>query len=505
MSFISFPFFLFFSGVSVLYFLSQFLQRRFLQNTTIISQAFIFLASLTFYAIAGISFVPFLVFVTLVTYFGGLVASQEKCKKSVFFLFVILDVIPLLFFKYAPHISHKFFSRSIPLILPLGLSFYTFQSLGYLADVYKKKIPAEKNFLTVAAFVNFFPCLTSGPIQRAGNFIPQLKAPRSFEYDNATDGMKLFAWGMFKKLLVADQLAVYVNFVYSQSETAHGIAVLLATMMYPFQVYCDFSGYTDMAIGIARFLGFDAGKNFDHPYMSKSLGELWRRWHISLSSWLRDYIYIPLGGSKVSVPRTYINLMITFLVSGIWHGSTLNYILWGGGVGAVLCIERATKKIRADIKTALKISDTNKPWNAFCVVFTFIVMALLCIIFRAQTLSSSLVMFKKLSQVPLELIQIFRIPTPGHIKSSIATFTDIRLMQIDFFTKRNLMDLVKWLSWLFVFMAISFSTFKQDGLKKLKDMSAIKRWILYVAISVVLLMYFLLNSTQSSEFIYNQF
>ncbi len=505
MSLISFPFLFFFTSVAILYFLLETLQRRYSQNSTLVTQTFIFIASLTFYALAGLSFLPYIIFITVVTYFGGLVSARENCPRPLFFVFIILDVAPLLFFKYAPQISMKFFSKQLSLLFPLGLSFYTFQSLSYIADVYRKKIPVEKNFLTVAAFVNFFPCLSSGPIQRAGNLIPQLKAPRSFDYDNATDGMKLFAWGMFKKLLIADQLALYVNFVYSQLDSIHGFAALIAAIMYPLQVYCDFSGYSDMAIGTARFLGFDAGKNFDHPFLATSLGELWRRWHISLSSWLRDYIYIPLGGSKVSLPRIYTNLMITFIVSGIWHGSTLNYLFWGCGVGLFVCIERATKNVRSQAKSALRISADNRLWNAVCVIFTFILFAALCVIFRAESLKSSVIFFKKISQVPVELVQTLRVPTIGHIKSSVAAFTDISRLQIDSSRTGDLLTLIEMFAWLFIFLGISISTFKKSGLEIVRSFSSAKRWILYTILLIVLVMNLLLNSTQSSEFIYNQF
>ena len=294
---------------------------------------------------------------------------------------MLADLAPLLAIKYVPQVV------GVHWIFPLGISFFTFQSVGYIADVYKKKIQAERNFLNVALFVSFFPVISSGPIQRAGNLITQLNQAHVFDYDDATDGLRLFAWGLFKKLCIADKLALYVNYVYGNVAEQHGLALLFATILYSFQIYCDFSGYSDMAIGVARYLGFDVEKNFDRPYLSQSVGEFWRRWHISLSSWLRDYVYIPLGGSRVALPRIYLNLMATFLVSGIWHGSTWNFVIWGALHGLFLCAERATKGARDKMKIPSWIN----------VAVTFCLVAFAWIFFRAKNVSEAAVVVKKIA------------------------------------------------------------------------------------------------------------
>ena len=315
MSFISISFAILFLILVILYHLTA----RVAKNPVLIQNILLLAASLVFYAFADFRYLPFLFHIIIISYIAG-----KFCKnKTLFILFLIVDIAPLFAIKCCPLIFHTHW------IFPLGISFFTFQSISYIVDTYTKKIPSEKSFLNVAIFISFFPIISSGPIQRAGNLIPQFQNARTFNYDNATDGMKLFAWGMFKKLCIADRIAVYVNYVYGNVNDGYGVAILLATVLYSFQIYCDFSGYSDMAIGIARYLGFDVGKNFDHPYLSKSVGEFWRRWHISLSSWLRDYVYIPLGGSRVALPRIYLNILITFLVSGIWHGSTWNFVIWG--------------------------------------------------------------------------------------------------------------------------------------------------------------------------------
>ncbi len=500
MSFISFSFAIFFGVVSFLFFLIKKVGGRIKINEVTGVQFLIFGSSLVFYAFASIKFLPLILFIVLLTYFGSIFLSSHK-SRIFFYIILFLDLLPLLFFKYAAGISESLFSHQLSLIFPLGLSFYTFQSIGYIADVYQEKVPCEKNFLTLAAFVTFFPCLSSGPIQRAKNLIPQLKENREFDYDFSSDGIKLFFWGMFKKLLIADQLALYVNFVYGQIDVVNGCAVLLAVILYSVQIYCDFSGYSDMAIGVARFLGFDAGKNFDHPYLSRSVGEFWRRWHISLSSWLRDYIYIPLGGSRVCVPRIYLNLLITFFVSGIWHGSTVNFLLWGLSYGVILCLERATKNLRGKIKLALHISDKSRALKIFNVVLTFIVISLLWILFRADNLESVIKIFKKFSTVPQELFLIFCSPSLGHIKKFVIKFINLKQMP----TNGTLSYLFEMFVLVCVFAWISFSTRNEEGLVKIRKMPLLKRWVLYTVLIVVLILCLLLNSSQSSEFIYNQF
>lgn len=380
MPFISFSFAVFFVITASLYHIAP----RFGKNALLIQQILLFGAGLVFYACASLYFIPFLLYVIAVSYLAGLFMRNRVSLV----LFVIADVMPLLFFKYVPQGQHTHW------VFPLGLSFFTFQSISYIADVYQKKIAAERNLLMIAMFVGFFPTITSGPVQRAGKLIPQLKSVHSFDYDNATDGMKLFAWGMFKKLMIADRIAIYVDYVYDNIPSSHGLALLLATVLYSFQIYCDFSGYSDMAIGVARYFGFDAGRNFDHPYLSQSVGEFWRRWHISLSSWLRDYIYIPLGGSRVALPRIYLNLMITFLVSGVWHGTGWCFIAWALIHGLYQCVGRATRPLQEK----LRIPATVK------VVITFCLVSFAWIFFRAENLGDALHMIQKITKIPSDLL-----------------------------------------------------------------------------------------------------
>ena len=471
MSFLSMNFFVLFLIFIILYHLS--VQRK---HALLFQQILILLANIVFYSFADIRFIPFLIYIIVVTWIGGLY-SKNKLGLS---FFIVIDVLPLIFFKYVPTFFHP------NIIFPLGLSFFTFQSISYIVECYKKKIIFEKNILIVANFISFFPVISSGPIQRSENLIPQLKTIHYFNYNNASDGLKLFAWGIFKKLCIADKIAMYVDFVYRNSNEQLGVTILFATILYSFQIYCDFSGYSDMAIGIMKYMGFEVGKNFDHPYLSKSIGEFWRRWHISLSSWLRDYIYIPLGGSRVSYVRIYINLIITFLVSGIWHGSTWNFIIWGLLHGVFQCIERINKNAFEQIKihSCLKI------------VFTFCLVTFAWIFFRTDNLQQAFFVIKKISGVASELVKM-----PVTIKQTgIIQFARTNLALDVFGSLYKILDLMICF---FIFCSISIYTRNKDGLTVIRTKSIILRWILYIGLCSIVLPELVTNT--NTQFLYFSF
>lgn len=279
-----------------------------------------------FYAQLHYWFVLLLIYTTAVNYLCGkwIAYSQsrgETGKKAVT-IAVILSLAILIVFKYA-----YVFDASI--LLPVGLSFFTFQALTYTIDIYRKKINAESSLLNVALFIAFFPTLLSGPIERARNLIPQLKQVTNIYWNNVVNGAGLFVWGLFKKVVIADRLAEYVNMAYSSPETQTGSTLALAAVFYSFQIYCDFSGYADMAVGSGRILGFNLTQNFNFPYCVNTIKEFWRRWHISLTSWFTEYVYISMGGNRVNKTRWLLNISTVFLLSGIWHGATWSFILWG--------------------------------------------------------------------------------------------------------------------------------------------------------------------------------
>ena len=471
MSFISFTFAIFFFVFIVLYHVAA----RLAKNVVPAQQFLLLAAGFVFYAIADLRFLPFLVYVIAVSY----VAARCSRNRLLLVLFIVADLLPLLFFKYSPR------NWRGGLLFPLGLSFFTFQGISYVADCYTKKITAERNILPVALFIGFFPVISSGPIQRAGKLIPQLKMPRCFDYADATDGMKLFAWGMLKKLCVADSLAVYVNSVYGDVAGAHGLALLLATVLYSFQIYCDFSGYSDMATGLARYMGFDAGRNFDHPYLAQSVGDFWRRWHISLSSWLRDYVYIPLGGSRVALPRIYLNLVVTFLVSGIWHGAGWHFVIWGLLHGLCLCVERMLKPWAQKLKIV----------PAVRIAVTFCLVSFAWVFFRAGSAGEALAVLRKLGEIPRELLQLKQDARGIFLLSSCGGFAGF----------------LKVLFPLAVLLGVEIVTRNKSGLEIIKAKNTAVRWILYAACIMALVQALPLTfsvkdlSSYSTNFIYQNF
>lgn len=293
---------------------------------TKIRNAVLLLASYGFYANLNLSYPLLLVWITLVNYIGGFCLCKEKlddrARQKAISIIIILSLLPLLTLKYAP-----FYTDS--LWLPVGLSFFTFQALTYTLDIYRKKIVKPFPLLDVALFTAFFPTLLSGPIERARSLIPQLREKFNINWDNTIVGAQHFAWGLFKKIIVADRLAEWVDTIYAKGAEAPAGALALAAVLYSFQIYCDFSGYASMALGSGRMLGIKLTENFNFPYFAPSIKEFWRRWHISLTSWFTEYVYISLGGNRVSRIRWILNIYTVFLLSGIWHGATWAFIIWG--------------------------------------------------------------------------------------------------------------------------------------------------------------------------------
>ncbi len=308
-------------------------------------------ASLYFYMSWNPKFVILILTTIIITYLSGIgisKADKEKklLKKKMFAIFsVVSNLTILFFFKYFDFvidsinyllgmINLKLLTPSFDVLLPVGISFYTFQALSYTIDVYRKEnFKVERHLGKYALFVTFFPQLVAGPIERSENLISQFYEEHYFDYQRVKSGLLLMLWGLFEKIVIADRTAIIVNQVYNNLEQYTGFEIVVATIFFAVQVYCDFCGYSDIAIGAARVMGFHLMTNFRQPYFSQSIKEFWRRWHISLSSWLKDYVYIPLGGSRCSRVKKYRNLMITFLVSGLWHGANWTYVAWGGSWG----------------------------------------------------------------------------------------------------------------------------------------------------------------------------
>ena len=300
-------------------------------------------ASYVFYGWWDWRFLSLILFSTIIDYIVGLRLSKEirpKLRGYLLFLSVFVNVGFLGFFKYFNFFIDSFSSAfsffggeinpsSLNIILPVGISFYTFQTMSYTIDVYREKLQPTRDFISFSAFVSFFPQLVAGPIERATHLLPQFYKVREFEYDKAVDGLRQILWGLFKKVVIADNCARYANLIFNDSSSYSGSTLLLGAVFFAFQIYGDFSGYSDIAIGCSRLFGFSLMKNFSYPYFSRDIAEFWRRWHISLSTWFRDYIYIPLGGSKAAGWKSIRNIFIIFVVSGLWHGANWTFVVWG--------------------------------------------------------------------------------------------------------------------------------------------------------------------------------
>ena len=278
---------------------------------------------------------------------------------------------------------------SVQIILPIGLSFHTFQSLSYVIEVYRGRQKAETNFLTYATYVMFFPQLVAGPIERPQNLLHQFYEEHSFDYERVTSGLKRMAWGFFKKLVIADRLALYVNDVYAAPQNFSGLQLTIATVFFAYQIYCDFSGYSDIAIGSARVLGFKLMENFDKPYHSLSVSEFWKRWHISLSTWFRDYVYISLGGNRVGQGRHFANLLVTFGISGLWHGANWTYVFWGLLNGIYLIIGSFTKDFRKRTFGLIGLHEGTLARRAIMLASTFVLTCAGWVLFRAKSMEDA--------------------------------------------------------------------------------------------------------------------
>ncbi len=402
MLFNSIDFLIFFPIVLIVYFLIPRKDRY----------IWLLLASYYFYMSLSPQYLILLVILTLVTYFTGIFMEKGSsgAKKCCMAACLIVSLGILAVFKYSGFVMDSLNSildglHMQPLentfhpVLPVGISFYTFQAVGYMLDVYRGNGRAEKNVVKYALFVSFFPNILSGPIERGKNMLPQienLKNLKLWDYDRITSGAVLMLWGYFQKMVIVDRVALLVNEVYDKYRTYGAISIITATLFFSVQVYCDFAGYSNMAIGAAKIMGIDLMRNFETPYFSKSVGEFWRRWHISLSTWFRDYLYIPLGGNRCSKARHYLNLMIVFLVSGLWHGASWGYVVWGALHGAYQVIGIQTKQLRRRIADRLQFKQESFSYQLMQVGMTFSLVGFAWIFFRAETVGQAGSMISRL-------------------------------------------------------------------------------------------------------------
>lgn len=338
---------------------------------------------------------------TMATWAAGRHIAKKKRgegRKRLLTLAIVVNLAPLLFFKYFNFFSDSFaavfslgnIAYPIPhldILLPVGISFYSFQSISYCVDVYKERINPEHHIGIFALYLGFFPKLISGPIERGGNLLPKLRSIVYFDGQLFLSGIQLFFWGVFKKVVIADRLGMYVDMVFNHPQDYWGKTAILAAWLFALQIYCDFSAYMDMAIGCGRIFGIELSRNFNFPYMARSIAEFWQRWHITLTSWFRDYVYIPLGGNRMSTGRWAINIMVVFLLSGLWHGAAWNFVWWGGLHGMYYLVGKATFRMRKYFRGILGIKGRFAA--ALQVIITFNLVSLAWVFFRASTLEDS--------------------------------------------------------------------------------------------------------------------
>jgi D-alanyl-lipoteichoic acid acyltransferase DltB (MBOAT superfamily) len=370
------------------------------------------------------AFVPVYILILLLTitvdYWAAIKIENSSGRLRKFYLqiSIVSTCLILFFFKYFNFFNQNFealaklFDLRYPIpalniILPIGLSFHTFQSLSYVIEVYRGNQKAERHFGIYSLYVMFYPQLVAGPIERPQNLLHQFHEKHYFNYDRVRSGLMVILWGLFKKMVIADTLAKYVNIVYNNPGHYHGWPVLLATYFFAFQIYCDFSGYSNIAIGTARVMGFELMTNFNKPYFSRNVSEFWRRWHISLSTWFKDYIYIPLGGSRVVKWRWYYNLFITFLISGLWHGANWTFVIWGSLLGVCLIFESATSHIRKKLYLWSGLHARPRLEHFISAFITFQVICLGWIFFRAANLHAAVTILKSIfHSAPISSVKV---------------------------------------------------------------------------------------------------
>ncbi len=478
MAFNSIAFVVFFILVLWLYW-GVFSKRLGLQNL------FLLAASYLFYAWWDWRFLGLILLSSFTDYTIGIgieQASSKKLKKGLLLISLAVNLGILAIFKYFNFFIAAFaecltqlglqpHSPVLNVLLPVGISFYTFQTLSYTIDIYRGVIKSTRTIVPFFTFVAFFPQLVAGPIERANHLLPQFLKPRSLAYPLAVSGCRLLLWGMFKKVVIADRLALLVDPVFGNPGDWHGPSIWLATVAFAIQIYCDFSGYSDMAIGTARLLGFDLMTNFRTPYLSASFREFWQRWHISLSTWFRDYVYIPLGGSRVKPTRLVGNLLITFLISGLWHGANWTFLVWGLWHGVLVSIEFLCSR-----QQLIKLSVSR--WIA--IPFVLIMTCVGWVFFRASSIEAALLLLK-----------------------NAGTFSGPTLSYLWWHAFRSLPEATGWAVMLGLFALLEFKIDKSAPEYCIDQLPRIGRWLLYYVLTAAIL--FLGQYNNAPAFIYFQF
>lgn len=440
MLFNSLDFLIFFPVVTILYFL---IPHRFRWSMLLTASCIFYMTFVPYYILI-------LFFTITVDYFAGILiekAKDRKSKKKLLIISLIANIGVLAFFKYYNFLNLNLTSflglfdaknpvPALDIILPIGLSFHTFQSMSYTIEIYRGNFKAEKNFGIFSLYVMFYPQLVAGPIERPQNVLPQLHTKHSFNVQRTIEGLTLMLWGFVKKVVIADRLTIYVDQVFADPESFASLNLLLAVYFFSFQIYCDFSGYTDIAIGAAKILGIDLMKNFGRPYFSKSIREFWSRWHISLSSWFRDYLYIPLGGNRVRFSRACFNIAVVFLISGLWHGANWTYVIWGA-IHMVYIIAQ----MFFDRWNWFKKGNTTLTGKIFYTLVVFNLVSLAWIFFRAESIDSAFAFIERLFSPGYNIPFTTSFVRFNHFSMLLSAFVILLMMAIEYFTSYDLKEI----------------------------------------------------------------
>ncbi|MBO4458815.1 MAG: MBOAT family protein [Butyrivibrio sp.] len=464
MSFISFAFMIFLPIAVAINFL---VPKKF-------RYIWLFVVSMAFYYTAGIGAMVLLLISIASVYESGIMMGRNKSKSKLILICSLVFNIGILFVsKYLNFVLGMVGSIAygesdamrLNLILPLGLSFYILKSVGYLIDVYRGDIEPEKNIIKLALFVSFFPQILAGPIERAGNMIKQFENPVPLDFDRFRNGLFQMLWGYFLKLVIAERLAIYVDSVLSAETGTVGAVSFMAIMFYTFQIYADFAGYSHISIGVSRILGIDVMKNFESPYLARSIAEFWRRWHISLSSWFRDYLYIPLGGNRKGEVRRYINVLIVFTVSGIWHGAGFNFLVWGLLHGIYQVIGRILTPMRDKVAAMFNVGRSSFSHRVIKTVGTFILVSYAWVFFRADSMTQALTLIKRsIAFTPWKFVDgslyAFGLNRANFL---LASFGIVLMTVVDIFNcsgiviREKILSQGMWLRWIIILTGILFT------------------------------------------------
>jgi len=512
MLFNSAAFLIFFPVVTTAYFL---LPHRFRWTLLLAASCYFYMA-----------FIPKYIFILAITitvdYFAGLGLEKFEGRKKRWILMasIVTNIGMLAFFKYfnfanenlamlAKFIGWNYPLHTLSIILPIGLSFHTFQSLSYTIEVYRGTQKAERHFGYLALYVMYYPQLVAGPIERPQNILHQLHTEQRFDYQRVTDGLKWMAWGMFKKVVVADRMVLFVNPVYNYPTHHNGPALVFATLAFAIQIYCDFSGYSDIALGSAQLMGVKLMKNFDHPYFARSISEFWRRWHISLSTWFRDYVYIPLGGNRVAKPRWAFNLFITFLISGLWHGADWTYIIWGALHGSYFVLSALTEPFWKHLSALMRLDRLPRLKIAISTLMTFSLVTFAWIFFRSATLTDALYIVRHLvSGWPSYLTQSWNILQEGFQRANELGSYSIVNATFKIFaplTEESRTVIALTALALIILIVIEVLQYRGDFLEQLHQKPVYLRRIVYASLIAVILIFGTSYASVQQAFIYFQF